>query len=246
MNVESAVSMISRTNCSWWFSCLFDRSMLFVHFIYSADRSNRFSCLLFEYRTEFFLWNLSYSDFRFLVDHIFSQPSITKLSLSHFFIPCLTEHFSSYCQESMLSDLVDLQLDKCTFLSPSLLTWISNQSQLKTLVCCDDFSCESSPSTNTTRSLLRDFLFNNRIGSSLHTLHATLWPGFVLSDELVEGVITQHRYVHLDLHSFDDLCVLLDKHVLPNVSQFLIYFNRPRNKRTSNHPSRTHWDLMCI
>ena len=206
------------------------RSVDVLRAFYSIDMSDRLSRLLFEYRTEFFRWNLSYPDFRFLIDHIFSQPDIIKLSLSNCLIPCLTEHFSSFCQESTLSDLVYLQLDKCTFLSPSLLTWISNQSQLKTLHC-DYFSCEGSPTTNTTRSLLRDFVFNNRIGSSLHTLHATLWPGFVLSDQLLESVITQLQYVQLDLDSFDDLCVLLDKHVIPNVRRLLIYLNRPRNKR---------------
>ena len=155
---------------------------------------------------------------------------ITKLSFSHFFIPCRTEHFSSFCPESTLSDLVDLQLDKCTFLSPSLLTWISNQSQLKTLFC-DYFSYEGSPTANTTSGLLRDFIFNDGIGSSLHTLQATLWPGFVLSDQLLGSVITHLRYVQLDLDSFDDLCLLLDKHLIPDVRQLLVHINRPKNKR---------------
>ena len=210
------------------------RSVDVLRAFYSTDMSDRFSRLLFEHRTEFFLWNLPYVDFRFLIDHIFSQPGITKLSLSNFFIPCLTEHFSSFCQESSLSNLLYVQLDKCTFLSPSLLTWISKQSQLKTL-CCDYYSSVGAPTTITTRSLLRDFIFSKGINPSLHSLHATVWPGFVLSDQLLEGAITQLRYVQLDLDSINDLCALLDKHVIPNVRKLLIYLNRPRDKGKYNH-----------
>ncbi len=124
---------------------------------YSNNLSDRFHRLILEYRTEFVLWNLCYSDFRYLVDHIFPQSEILKLSLSNFYIPCLIEHFSSLHQELSLIELRELQLDKCTFISPSLLTWISKQLKLKKFHC-DYFSYKDSPLTFTTKSFTRCFL----------------------------------------------------------------------------------------
>ena len=88
------------------------RSVDVLRVFYSTDMSDRFSRLLFEHRTEFFLWNLSYADFRFLIDHIFSQLDISKLSLSNFFIPCLTEHYSSFCQAKALCTSFERALSK--------------------------------------------------------------------------------------------------------------------------------------
>ncbi len=194
---------------------------------YSNNLSDRFHRLILEYRTEFVLWNLCYSDFRYLIDHIFSQSEILKLSLSNFYIPCLIEHFSSLHQELSLIELRELQLEKCTFLSPSLLTWISKQLKLKNFHC-DYFSYKDSSLTLTQRSLLRDFFFNNGITASLHTLFVTLWPGLVLSNQLPARVIAHLREVKLDLDTFDDLCILLDKKFLLNVRNLLIYIDRPR------------------
>ena len=150
-----------------------------------------------------------------------------KLSLSNFYIPCLIEHFSSLHQELSLIELRELQLDKCTFISPSLLTWISKQLKLEKLHC-DYFSYKDSPLTLTQRSLLRDFLFNNRIATSLHTLSVTLSPGLVLSNRLLSKVIAQLQVVELDLDTSDDLYILLSKNFIPDVHTLLIYINRPR------------------
>jgi len=194
---------------------------------YSNSMSDRFHRLILEYRTQYVLWNLCYSDFRYLIDQIFSQSEILKLSLSNYYIPCLIEHFTSLCQQLPLIELRELQMDKCTLISPSLLTWISKQLKLKKFHC-DYFSYKDSPLTLTQRSLLRDFLFNNGITASLHTLSVTLWSGLVLSNQLPSRVIAHLREVELDLDTLDDLYILLDKKFLLNLRKLLIYINRPR------------------
>jgi hypothetical protein len=206
------------------------RSVDVLRAFYSDDMSDRFHSLIFKYRTRFDLSNLCYSDFRFLIDHIFSQSDIVKLSLCNYNIPCLIEHFSSLCQETELSELVELELDNCTFISPSLLAWISKQLKLESCYC-SYFTSKESPLSITQRNLLRDFIFNHGFAASLHTLSVTLWPGFVLSNQSLTTAIEQLRSVQLDLDTFDDLCILLEKNVIPNVRDLLVFLNRPRQSR---------------
>ena len=194
---------------------------------YSNHPSDRFHCLILQYRTHVMLQNLRYSDFRLLVDHIFSHDAVSKLTLSNTHIPCLIDHFSSLRQDVPLMQLRQLRLDHSTLMTPRLLNWIAKQPKLESL-SCDYSSYRQPPSTLTQRSLLRDFLFNDDLATSLRTLFITVRSGLALSNQLPSKVITHLRHVELDLDTFDDLCILLDKKFLLTVKTLLIYINRPR------------------
>jgi hypothetical protein len=188
----------------------------------SSDTSDRLHCLIIDYRTHIDLSELSYTEFRYMMDTVLPQLEPSNLRLSNLQIPCLIDQFIESWHRFSSMKINSLELDGCINLDYPFMLWLSRQSRLKALYF-DETNQDKSISISADLVTLRNFLFVDGLPSSVEEIYFQTTCGLILHNGLKSSTASGINDASLNLDTIDDLQLLLNKGLLGNVSKLQIH-----------------------